>query len=200
MFASSCDVCDIYAKIFIDGQQVLIKKNQNRSVDPPVSPSNENSIIPLATGTHTIEIEMTSSLACSGLFAAEFDDITIATTPNAPFTSMLEVVGGPYHSLELNQTSTNVTRPGSTTVELDVGWYDPSWPAQPVTITVMNATDAGIDYSIASISNTTEHQIFDITFTAGNDTALGEHEILLLVTEIETGYTVAAAHTIRVEG
>lgn len=107
--------------------------------------------------------------------------------------------GGPYHYVELNQTSANATRPDNVTIEVEVEWPSPYWPAQPLEITLGNMTGIEITYTIESISNTTEYQIFEITFSVTTDVQVGDYAIPIIVRDLEDGYIQQRVFVLRVE-
>jgi hypothetical protein len=199
MWTAPCSSCNIVGRLFIDGMQVLTKIGQNVLFNPPQDPSLQTAIVPLSAGEHTVSIGTTSPAACFGLFRSLYDDITITRSSSSLMSLTAPPTGGPYHSVELNQTSANVTRPDSVTIELEVGWYDPAWSAEPVQIVLGNMTGTNIGYTIESIYNSSEYQIFEITFDITAEVQAGDYAIPIIVNQIDTLYTVEETFLLRVE-
>jgi hypothetical protein len=198
MFASTCDICDEFARLFVDGDLVLQKKNQNLHRDPPQLPTLEAATIHLLPGQHTIEMGHDSSIACSGSFRGSFDNIKIEQS-TGQVTTVAALVGGPYFDLILNQTSVNTTRPDSITIPLQVNWLD-GFVAEPVSVTLIgNATANTISHSVTSVHNATTYQLFDITFDVLTDAQPGEYQFFILVDEVDDQNSVGDTVTLFVE-
>ena len=196
MFGSTCSGCDVFARLFIDGQQILIKKGQRLGVDPPLPPSTQTAVVALPAGQHTIEIGMTSNAACFGGFSGLFDNIAITQTTASPTTIL---PGGPYYSLELNQTSVNATAPDSSIVRLKVHW-DPGYESEPISVNVIsNSTYTGISHTVTSAYNTTTYQAYDITFDISPEVQVGQYQYFIFVNEGESEDSLAEVVLLNVE-
>ena len=82
---STCDICDAFAKLFLDSVLKFNKKGRNTSVDGsgPVFVSSEQATVHLTAGMHTIGIgggvvpPGFFPFVCSGFFGGFFDEIRI---------------------------------------------------------------------------------------------------------------------------
>jgi hypothetical protein len=89
--AAPCSGCTISARVLVDG--VLQNTNENNSgVDLGFSPINFS--ISLGAGSHTLSLEMHTTLASAGDFAAFFDDVLI-TGPSAAVPGPIAGAGLP---------------------------------------------------------------------------------------------------------
>ncbi|GEM_PF-6550223 len=85
MSGSGCDICDAFAKLFLDGVLKFNKKGRNTNVDGPGPPFvfAEQTTVHLTAGMHTIGIEGGVvppdffPFICSGFFGGFFDNIRI---------------------------------------------------------------------------------------------------------------------------
>jgi hypothetical protein len=192
--------CDAYVKTITDSNVLVLGRVSGSSPEqgePTISVSNVPAIVvnqnPAFNGGKVMGIGYNMFVGISDF--RMFDNIMTfllgQTVGGAP--------GGPYHYVEVNQTSANVTRPDSVTIEVEVEWYNPYWSAQPVEITLGNMTGTNITYSIQSIYNTTEYQVFEITFNLTEDVQPGVYAIPIVVRDLEDGYIEQADFVLYVE-
>jgi hypothetical protein len=196
MFGARCDICDVFARLFVDGQQVLVKKGERiNSGEGPQPPELKSAVIPLTAGPHTIEMGMTSNIACFGLFRGEFDNIDIKQTTASPST----LPGGPYYSIQLDQSSVTTTRPDTVTIPLHVNWNE-GYYAEEVTVTILqlNSTN-NITPIVTSVHDAMTYQLFDITFNTYSDTDIGDYEFFISVDGVDSDDTLGEVVTLTVE-
>jgi hypothetical protein len=201
MFGSICSGCTVKAQLYIDSVRILERAGQRLGVTPPQPPVTLSAVVSLTAGQHSIQIGMTSDLACSGTFQGEFDDISITRVSTIQTTQSQSSPppGGPYYSLELNQTSVNATAPDAATVRLEVHW-DPGYEPEPVLIDVMsNSTYTGISHTVTSAYNTTTYQAFDITFDISPEVEVGQYEYIIFVNEEDTDDSLAEVVQLNIE-
>lgn len=201
MFGSTCSGCTVTARLFVDNQQIFAKPGQRLGVTPPQPPASFSAVVPLTAGQHSIQIGMTSTLACSGTFQGEFDNISIKPASNVQTLQSQSgpLPGGPYYRIELNQISVNATAPDTATVRLKVHW-DLGYEPEPVSVAIMaNTTSAGISHTITSAYNTTSYQVFDITFGFSPEVQVGQYEYLVFVNDEDSGDSLAEAILLNVE-
>ena len=110
-------------------------------------------------------------------------------TSSSTSSSSSPAVGGPYFGVQINQTSVNATKPTQVTIPLKVEWLD-GYYAEPIDIELFigNGTDVGIYGTVTSIQNATMYKLFDLTFDISNLAQVGEENIGILITELESDY------------
>jgi hypothetical protein len=106
--------------------------------------------------------------------------------------------GGPYFSLELNQTSANATRPSTVVLPLQVNWQE-GYQSEPVTVDVIGINATSITTSVISTYNSTSYQLFDIAFDIPADVQAAGYQFLISVKEVESNDTVGASVILNVE-
>jgi hypothetical protein len=162
---SICDVCTERAQIYMDNG--LVFDAPGTTIFGTANPSivNGNAVVNLAGGSHTVTMAATSNIACSGFFAAYFDDIKVQST-SSPVTPV--PVGGPYFTIQVNQTSFNATRPSTIVVPIKLVWNQ-GYAAESVSAKFVGNTTSVVP-SITSVTNTTSYQLFKINLNVPSNT------------------------------
>ena len=175
---AECGGCTMFSKLLLDGRLIFNEPGTSFGVatHPPVV--FDKTVVPLSAGTHSVTMQMQTTAACSGFFVADFDDISIKPTTSA---STPPPVGGPYFSLQVNQTSYNATSPSTIIVPLKVIW-DTGYDAESVTATFMGNTTSVIP-SITSVVNTTSSQLFDVPLNVPSGVQAGNYYVVIQIAE-----------------
>ncbi|MGI0087368.1 MAG: hypothetical protein ACREBI_05355 [Nitrosotalea sp.] len=175
---SECQGCTEHAQLYLDGSLTFDAPGILIGITNPPTIVNEDAVVNLSAGSHTVMMASTSNAACSGYFRSYFDDIAIQPTNN-PTTST--PVGGPYFTLQVNQTSFNVTSGSTTVVPLKVIW-NPGWNAEPVSAAFMGNTTSVVP-SMTSVANTTSYQLFNVTLNVPSNTQTGNYYVGIQIAE-----------------
>ncbi len=171
---SICEGCIIYNQLLVDGN-LLFNHGLGFGSSPPVF---DQTVIPLSAGTHTVTMQMYATAECNGAFPTYMDNIGIQSTNN-PVPAA--VVGGPYFTLQVNQTSYNATSPSTIVVPLKVIW-EPGWSAENVSGTFMGNTTSIVP-SITSVANTTSSQLFNMTLNVQPNVQAGNYNVAIQIAE-----------------
>lgn len=173
---SICEGCIIHNQLFVDSN--LLFDHGVGFVSPGPPPVFDKTVIPLSAGTHSVTMQMFATAECNGAFPTYMDNISIQQT-SSPATP--PSVGGPYFSLQVNQTSVNATKGSTTVVPLKVIW-DMGHNAKPVSAKFMGNTTSVIP-SITSVSNTTSSQLFNVTLNVPSGVQTGNYYVAINIIE-----------------
>jgi hypothetical protein len=173
---SICEGCIIHNQLLVDGNLLFDHGVGFPFSGPP--PVFDQTVIPLSAGTHSVTMQMHATDECNGFFPTYMDNIGIAQTNSAPTPPP---IGGPYFTLQVNQTSFNATSPSTIVVPLKVIW-NPGWSAEHVNGTFMGNTTSIVP-SITSVVNTTSSQMFNMTLNVQPNVQAGNYSAAIQITE-----------------
>jgi len=140
---------------------------------------------------HTIELGTNSDIAFSGSFTTWFDDVKIvphSSSSAALVAPSLSISGGPYFSLQVNNTSINTTSGSTTVVPLKVIWNS-GFSAEPVHTAFIGNTTSVIP-SITSVTNTTSSQLFNVNLNVPSSTQTGNYVVGITISEPDGDFKV----------